>query len=217
MTTSQSDDELAKQLRNALAKPDDAILTDFFDRLDARILDLTVSQSASLSEEQVKFVEELQDIYHSSVNPSSLSQLEIFVEVLFHSRHIMPCSSLISTWFDLVLRPALREPRLPTPVVGHAKDLIIRALLETDVECEKVRELRKRLVHLYLLDVYNESSGSDLLQLAYLGEREREKLNWWKDTLEDTLVRFGLLRPNVRYTSPFEYTFMMSGRNSWRP
>ncbi|CCM02391.1 uncharacterized protein FIBRA_04489 [Fibroporia radiculosa] len=160
---------------------------------------------------------ELQVIHDDLIDHAVLSQTEVFLAVLYHLRPILPPASLISTWYDLVLRPALREPRLPIPSVDHAKELVLAALdsatgtdigakdeseeervKERERQREKVGEFRRRLMDLYLLDAYNECSGDDVLEWAELDTEQRNKKACWKANLEDVLVKAGLERPQVR-------------------
>lgn len=188
--------ELVKQLRVLLEDASNGpSLDDFNERLDARV---SAIAAAASPDEQNKFQEELHTVYDDAVDPSQLPQVVLFLGVLHRALPAVPCAALISTWFDLVLRPALREPRLPPAALEQAKVLILAALIGPDADCPKVVELRRLLVQLYLLDAVNESSGEDVLRWAHLGEEERARSFWWKHNLEDTLVRFGLQRTDVR-------------------
>ena len=141
--------------------------------------------------------EELQIIHDGVVDHTSLGHTEVFLDVLNHLRPLLSPTSIISTWFDLVLRPALREPKLPTSSVIHAKELIIFAAENEDRRYpEKVREFRRRLMD-HLLDAYNEGFGDDILEWTKLDLRQRDKRHLWKSNLEDALVKFGLKRPVV--------------------
>lgn len=138
--------------------------------------------------------EDLQKVLHD-VDHSALFQTEVLLDVLHHLGPILPPTSVIS-WFDIVLRPALREPKLPTATLNHAKDLIVFALRNTeDGFSDKVGDFRRRLLDLYLLDAFNEGSGDDLLEWAELDEEQREKRTHWKCNLEDLLLKFATERP----------------------
>ncbi|PCH38043.1 hypothetical protein WOLCODRAFT_114704 [Wolfiporia cocos MD-104 SS10] len=158
--------------------------------------------------------DELEEIYNEAIDPESLNHMEIFIEVLYHLKSILPPSSLILTWFDLILKRGLREPRLPLPAVECTKELIMATLnpdFDTDFivedsseegkqeererQREKVGGFRRRLMDYYLLDAYNESSDTDALEWAGLDEVERERRSSWKTNLGDVLVREGLQRP----------------------
>ena len=133
------------------------------------------------------------------VDYSALFQTEIFLDVLYHLGPILQPTSIIS-WFDIVLRPALREPKLPSSTQNHAKELIILALKNIgDTFLDKVGNFRRRLLDLYLLDAFNEGSGDDVVEWAELDEEQREKRTLWKRNLEDILVKFGEERPKVSF------------------
>ncbi|THH07304.1 hypothetical protein EW145_g3485 [Phellinidium pouzarii] len=188
--------ELTKELRNVLiATSDDKTRHELFDLLDSYILDISSSDADDISQKQPDFDEELQVVFNEDVDYSNLQQSEIFLEVLLHARPILPPTSFITTWFDLLLRPALREPRLAPSAVEHAKQLVLDSLEITGDGQGIVANFRRRLLDLFLLDVLNESSGKDILEWAQLDEGQKERNSWWKTNLEDILVRHGLLRP----------------------
>lgn len=165
------------------------------------LIDDFVLECSSSSEPEVllfHFEEDLQKVHHDSIDHSSLFHTEVFLAVLYHLGPILPPTSVIS-WFDIVLRPALREPKLPTPAVNHAKELIISALQRTGETClKKIGEFRCRLFDLYLLDAFNEGSGNDVLEWAELDEEQRDKRSHWKRNLEDILLKYGMEQPQVR-------------------
>ncbi|TCD68893.1 hypothetical protein EIP91_009443 [Steccherinum ochraceum] len=202
--------DFARHLRLLLeSSPDAPTLSNLLEEVDAFVLHCSSSPEPDTLIAQAE--DDLQRIHHDTIDHVLFYQTEIFLSVLFHLRPLLPPSSLISTWFELVLRPALREPKLPTSAVNHAKELILSALdpipaavegsseeneTERDKRREKVGNFRRRLMDLYLLDAYNESSGDDVLELAELDEVQREKKACWKSNLEDVLVRVGLQRPH---------------------
>jgi hypothetical protein len=142
--------------------------------------------------------EELQAVHRDVVNHEFPEQTGVFLAVLQHLLPVLPSTSLISAWFELVLRPALREPKLPQTAILHAQDLVIAALEKTDQEHPgKVGDFRRRILDLYLLDTYNEGSGDDVVEWAELPQEQREKRNIWKSNLESILVRFGVEQPHV--------------------
>jgi hypothetical protein len=136
---------------------------------------------------------ELEDILAGNFDLSSPWQIEVFVTVLYHLKSILPTRSISSRYFDVLLRPALRDAKLPTSVVRHAKEVILTALEGED----RVPEFSKRLFDLYLLDAFNESSSEDIMEWAELEQAERERLSFWKSNLEDVLVKSGLSSPKV--------------------
>ncbi|KAI0780854.1 Hamartin protein-domain-containing protein [Trametes elegans] len=207
MSSSATVAELCAQLRLLLdASPDAVSLSELLARVDAFVLECSASPEAGSLLHQLE--DELQVIYDDDVGHALFPQAEIFLAFLYHLRPVLPSSSIISTWFDLVLRPTLREPKLPLPAVNYAKELIISALdpgsnfsatevdpAEVEKQRERVGDFRRRLMDLYLLDAFNESSGDDVLEWAELDEKQREKKACWKANLEDVLVRVALERP----------------------
>ena len=65
--------------------------------------------------------------YESWMKDSGLPQVKVILETLYHVRRILPPLSIVETWFDTVLRPALREPKLAAEAVDHAKEVIVAA------------------------------------------------------------------------------------------
>ncbi|KAI0647121.1 hypothetical protein C8Q79DRAFT_1000140 [Trametes meyenii] len=198
--------ELCAHLRLLLdASPDAVSLNELLARVDAFVLECSASPEQGALLHQLE--DELQVIYDDVVGHALFPQAELFLAFLYHLRPVLSSSSIISTWFDLVLRPTLREPKLPLPAVNYAKELIISALdpgsnfsaesdpVEMEKQKERVGDFRRRLMDLYLLDAYNESSGDDVLEWAELDEEQREKKACWKANLEDVLVRVALERP----------------------
>lgn len=190
---------LPRHIRAVLENAPDALpLTELLSLVDDFVLDYATLEDSEDQEDQIYQLEEaLQSIHREVIDFACLQQTEVFLDVLYHLGPILPSTYVIS-WFDLVLRPALREPKLPTAAVNHAKELIILALQKTnEVYAEKVGDFRRRLMELYLLDAFNEGSGEDILEWAELGEDERQKRTHWKHNLEEILVNFGNERPEV--------------------
>ncbi|TDL27395.1 hypothetical protein BD410DRAFT_762281 [Rickenella mellea] len=188
--------EISKQLRAILADAFDAPpLKEFLDLLDTEVA--KVSSPDRLEYSLGPLEEDLINVYDEAVDHASLSQLEVFLEVLYHLKANLSSLSLISTWFDLLLRPGLREPRLAPSATSQAKELILIALENIGEHPEKVGEFRRRVMDLYLLDALNEGSGDDVLEWADLDEHEREKRVWWKNNLEHTLAIHALTANSI--------------------
>ncbi|KZT67760.1 hypothetical protein DAEQUDRAFT_728762 [Daedalea quercina L-15889] len=213
--------QLCRTLRLVLESASDApSLEDLLKQADSFVQGLQSSPNRVATVAALE--DELQAIYDSIIDYASLTQAEPFLGVLYRLRTILPPSSLISTWFELALRPALREPRLSTPCVEYAKGLTVAALDvnyyadESEEEREKQREkvsgFRRRLMELYLLDALNESSGDDVLEWATLGAEQRERKSCWKANLEDVLIRVGLERPVDFLTEVFHCFTVPSSR-----
>lgn len=188
---------LSRQVRSLLADSQDVLLTEVLLAVDSFVLECSGSSSVEQDALLHNLDDELQAIHHGLIDHSSLRQTEVFLAVLYHLRPILTATSIISTWFDLVLRPAIREPKLPTTAVNHAKELIISALENIHGNQEKVCEFRRRLLDLYLLDAFNEGSGDDILEWADLDQHQKDQRAHWKSNLEDILVKYGLERPEV--------------------
>ncbi|KAG2158333.1 uncharacterized protein EDB93DRAFT_661000 [Suillus bovinus] len=197
---------LSHQVRITLEEaPDDARLEQALQVVDEFVRECATSKEPDVLLFQLE--EELQSFHSNTITHNSLQHTAVLLAILFRLRPLLTSISLISTWFDLVLRPALREPRLSTPAVNHAKELIILAAVGTDEKHpEKVAEFRRRLLDLYVLDAYNEGSGDDLLEWAELDQEQREKRSLWKCNLEDVLVKSGLRRLQD-FMSAINYSF----------
>ncbi|KAI0310892.1 hypothetical protein OF83DRAFT_1226103 [Amylostereum chailletii] len=191
--------EVSRQLRLLLEDSPQAIPPpEVYSLVDAFVLDCSASPEPEVLLYNLE--EELQAIHGDAVDHDSCQQTEIFLTVLYHLIPILPSSSLISTWFDLVLRPALRDPKLPSAPLAYAKDLVLTALEQADNNYpDKQGEFRRRILDLYLLDAYNEGAD-DVVEWAELPEDQREKRALWKSNLEDVLMRFGLDQPEALFT-----------------
>lgn len=194
---------LARQIRAVFDLAPDALS---LDELLVLVDDFVVECSSSEEPEVLiaHFEEDLQAVHHEAVDYSNLRQAEIFLTILRRLAPVIPSTSVIA-WFDIVFRPALREPRLATVPVNYAKELIIQALKSNhdvysdriESYAERVAGFRKRLFDFYLLDAFNESSENDILEWAGLDEEERGRRTRWKENLEDILIRYGQQNPEV--------------------
>ncbi|KAF8626379.1 hypothetical protein AX15_005029 [Amanita polypyramis BW_CC] len=148
--------------------------------------------------------QELQVVHRDVVDYSSLSQLEVFLVVLSHLRPFLAPTSLIY-WWEIVLRPALREPKLGTSAVDHAKELVITILRRTEEDFfQKIGDFRRQLFDLYLLDARDEGSGDEVLEHAELDVDQRDRRACWKSNLEDILIRFGNENPQDFMTEVYD-------------
>ncbi|KAJ3935249.1 MAG: hypothetical protein NXY57DRAFT_1046822 [Lentinula lateritia] len=186
--------ELARQLRLSFTDTSDA-------RSLAALLSLAddlVSNSSSVEPEvlSAQLEQELQTIHDEVVDHSSVYHAQVLLAVLFHLKAVLTPLTIITFWFDICLRPALREPKLATSAVNNAKELILAALHSDDERYQdKICEFRTRLLDLYLLDALNEGSEEDVLEWAELDTAQRERKSCWKSNLEDILLRFGEMHP----------------------
>jgi hypothetical protein len=188
--------DLARQVRQLLEdSPEAPALSQVVDSIQFAVAEWSSSPESSQPQ---MLLSSLEYMYHDVINHALFHQVDTLLTILYHLRPLIPAISIISIWFDLVLRPALREPRLPTSGVGYAKELILAALEKADDDnADKLRDFRRRLLDLYLLDAYNESSGDDALEWAGLDQDQRDRKAYWKANLQDVLVMFGLKCPQV--------------------
>lgn len=174
--------------------PEAPALSQVVDSIQSAVAEWSSVPSSS-SQPQV-LLSSLEYIYHDVINHALFHQVDTLLTILHHLCPLISATSIISIWFDLLLRPALREPRLPTSGVGYAKELILAALEKGDDDnADKLRDFRRRLMDLYLLDAYNESSGDDALEWAGLDQGQRDRKAHWKANLQGVLVMFGLKCP----------------------
>lgn len=185
--------ELAKHFRLLLADTSNdsqAAHDDFIQQVDTCILEISLASDDD--QQRHEFEKQLQAIHEEDADFSQLYHVELFLEVLSHARPIMAPATLISTWFDVLLRPALREPRLSIIAVEAAKNLVLEAMEDSGQEI--VVSFRRHLVDLFLLDVLNESSGQDILEWAQLNGEQRDIKSQWKENLKDILISYGARR-----------------------
>ena len=186
--------DIARQVRQILEESSDAPSLQHL----VGTIDDSASEWATPSSPQAKtLLISLEDLYHQVLDHAVFHQVEVFLTVLYHLRIVIPVASIVSTWFDLVLRPALREPKLSTSTVGFAKELVLIGLVTFDENTSKTKDFRRRLLDLYLLDAHSESLGEDALEWAELDKLSREKRECWKSNLEDVLITFGMKCPKV--------------------
>jgi len=194
---------LCRQIQNVLdSTPDVLVLNELLNLVG----DFVVECSSPDAPEGliVQFHDELEATFRDSVDYSNVRQVETFLTILHHLAPVMSPTSIIS-WFEVIFRPALREPRLATTPLNYAKELIVQALKinqgvysdATPNLTERVTGFRRRLYELYLLDAFNEGSKDDVLEWTSLEEEERQKLSCWKENLEDILIRYGSENPEV--------------------
>lgn len=140
---------------------------------------------------------ELQITYETLVDPESTEQVQCFLAVLYSLREALAPSSIVSLWFYLAMRPALRNSRLDKTTHDYVKDLVVMTIQSADEE-SRSSEIQKRIMDLYLLDAPSEHSAVDALEDADLDPEERERRRVWKENLQDILITDGLKRPRVR-------------------
>lgn len=134
----------------------------------------------------------LLDVYGDTVDHSDVSHIAAYVGILYALRMTLSSAAIIS-WFDSLLRRALKEPKLAPGAVAQAKELVLMPLY--DERESKAQLLRRRLVQLYVLDAPRENDNA-VEQMEQEAD-ERAKMTVWKNNLEDLLVSDGFARPKV--------------------
>lgn len=189
--------EVSRQIRLCLERSPQALSTsEVYALVDTFVSDCAASEEPETS---VQTLENDLQVIRDTLDLSECAQTETLLSVLHHLEPVLSSTSLISTWFDLVLRPALREPTLSHSAIAQAKDLVVVALEKPDnIHPEIQGEFRRRILDLYLLDAFNEASAEDALEWAGLPKEQRDQWTIWKENLEDILVVFGMDQPEVR-------------------
>jgi hypothetical protein len=191
--------DISRQLRLYLERSPQALSPqDVYTLLDNFVSDCNASEEPD-SEVSICNLENELQVIRDALDLSECAQIEDLLCVLRHLEPVLSSTSLISTWFDLALRTALREPRLSQKALTQAKDLVILALEKPDNRHPEIQgEFRRRILDLYLLDASNEADPEDVLEWADLPGEQRDQRRIWKENLEDILVVFGMDQPEVR-------------------
>lgn len=181
--------DILTHIRASFLAPPPPALDDLRPLIDVYISDAGTASDPAKSTE---LDDGLLDIYSDAVDHSDVSHIGAFVGVLYALRMVLSSAAIIS-WFDSLLRRALREPRLAPDAVVQAKELVLMPLYD-DKEA-KAQLLRRRLVQLYVLDAPKENDNA-VEQMTQEAD-ERAKMAVWKNNLEDLLVSDGFTRPKV--------------------
>jgi hypothetical protein len=188
---------LSQQLRLVLERRSEAVpLSEFLVQVDQFCLECSKSQQPLF-----QFTEELQTV-HKDLDPSSLYQMEVFVSALYHLSAVLSPTAIISTWWNLVLKPALKISSLPTAAINQCKELVNLALVKISDNCaEQVTWFRRRVLDLYLLNTFDESSEEDAVEWAQLDQEDKDLSKHWKSRLKEILLNFGIVQPAVSILS----------------
>lgn len=189
--------DISRQLRLYLERSPQALSPqDVYTLLVNFVSDCNASEKPEVS---ICNLENELQVIRGTLDLSECAQTEDLLCVLHHLEPVLSSTSLISTWFDLALRTALREPRLSQKALTQAKDLVIIALEKPDNRQPEIQgEFRRRILDLYLLDASNEADPEDVLEWADLPGEQRDQRRIWKENLEDILIAFGMDQPEVR-------------------
>ncbi|EIN07442.1 hypothetical protein PUNSTDRAFT_105179 [Punctularia strigosozonata HHB-11173 SS5] len=207
--------ELARRIRELFEDaPDAQTLPEILKEVDTFVLSASTEEDSEGDITDLQ--EQLQIIHKDAVDGPQ--QTEMFLTVLQHLRPILTPSSVVTNWWDLVLRPALRNPQLPGSAAEYAKDLVISAFEDVSGGyIEEVDKFRRQLMELYLLDALNEGSGEEVFEFSAMDEEGRERSARWKANLEDILVRYAISKPedlllevNHQYADPSTRLQMLS-------
>ena len=192
-----SDVDLWSQLRALLSSPSNqTLMHDCIDLIKTQVNDITTTENSLDRSSEFE-----RDLYTTCKDTPGISQvihLETILGMLRSATPVLSTTSLVSSWFDLVLQPALREPQLSLSSRDCAKELILLAMTgsSTTDNTNVVSEFIHHIVDTYL-DVF-ELSDNDIMKSTKLDEHTERVSIVWKENLEDILLRFGLLKPGVR-------------------
>ena len=146
---------------------------------------------------------EVESMYKELVDHSLPANVEAFVSILHAFLPVFKPIDVITCWWDLLLRAALRDPRLPAKALQQVKVITLRGLLP---DSPKVPEFRRRIIQLYLLDVHDEISRRDVLEHATMNTNERRIQQLWKRNLGDILEAFYVEKSEVNCLATLTFT-----------
>lgn len=188
--------DISKHIRNALTNDtSEKPLTEALNAISSIIAQHHASQPPLDLAVLDELRDDLESMYQDLVDHSSTTKVERFICILHAFLPIFRPIYVVTHWWDLVLRAALRNPRLSAKAVQQAKDVTLHGLV---LESSKVTEFRKRIIQLFLLDAYDENSGCDALEQATMSAEERQIQQFWKQNLGDLLEHLSIKRPEVR-------------------
>lgn len=130
----------------------------------------------------------LQIIYNSS---TSIAPLDLFVEILYITREHLTPDSIIKTWWDLVLRPALSRAHMPRAVIRHAIEVAMVGLSEGETG------FRRLLVGLFILGVPSLNSVEEAIESVSMSDEEKTQTAQWKESLIEILTKDAERHPKV--------------------
>lgn len=140
-------------------------------------------------------------IHKEQMDRTSATTVEAFVTIMHALLPLITPLYIITCWWDLVLRPALREPRLSARAKQQAKALTLKTLTS---DSPKAPEFRKRIIELFLLDVQDDLSRSDALEHATMSADEKRIQKVWKHNLTDILKEVHVQKPDVGHLGTLE-------------
>lgn len=189
--SSSSSSEISRHIRNALTNDSsEKLLTVALNSIGTIAVEDPPPDPTGL--DQLR--DDIESMYQDLVDHSSTTKLERFIAILHAFLPIFRPIYVVTHWWDLVLRAALRNPRLSSKAIQHAKAITLHGLV---LESSKVTEFRKRIIELFLLDAYDESSRCDALEQATMSAEERRIQQFWKHNLGALLEQLSIKRPEV--------------------
>ena|ERR1700761_6070593 len=142
----------------------------------------------------------LRRVYDEDYDESVTSHVVVFLATLNALDNLLPTSSLVSIWFELILLPALRNPNLPQSAVQHAQYLVLKVINHpSPVPQDKVVEFQSRIMQLYLEEFYNSNSNNDTVEsgAATIDQQTRLMRACWRKNLESLAISFSASNPHV--------------------
>lgn len=171
--------------------------------LDVGLSAATAFASESTSKDVEDLEDFLQEIYMSSIDQTNIPQFAGFISIMHTLLPVLPAASIITTWFDILLRASFRTPQLPRQAARRARELVLHGL--DDEAHPKTASFRRMIIDLYLSGASKDSSGDEALEDVALDHAEQQKQRCWKQNLEETLLADALRYPKV------------SASDVWRP
>lgn len=164
--------------------------------LDACLPEVATFASKAGPDAVLELEEHLQKIFMASIDQSDMEQLAGFIAIVHTLLPALPAASIITTWFDIMLRASLRIPELPARAVRQARELVLRGL--QDESHPKTASFRRMIIDLYLAGTNKDSSEHDALEDVALDPSDVQKQTCWKHNIEVTLLDDAIRHPTVR-------------------
>jgi hypothetical protein len=150
-----------KELKSALGTP--TALPTVLAVINEYVANVSSFSRDSLAPSPAATSDALFDVFHSDFDHSSPAHLAVFIFALHAIAKVLPTSSLISSWFETLLLPALKQSDIPFAVLQAVQSLILRALTNPDSGSQdKTYEFRNRILELYLNETPSVFSAEDL-------------------------------------------------------
>ena len=76
-----------------------------------------------------RFASELTDVYADEMDQGDLPRLSALIDILHHLEDFMPAAALVTDWWDLLLRPVLKNTSASALTALKARNLVLRAMV----------------------------------------------------------------------------------------